>query len=65
MQLLHARSRILSIKHEGVEIERSQFDRMLKIASPTFATGRENRRILRVRGSGRLMGSRAGREKGV
>jgi hypothetical protein len=33
MQLLQARSRILSIKHEGVEIGRAQFDRMLKVAS--------------------------------
>ena len=32
MQLLHARSRILSIKHEGVEISRAQFDQMLKVA---------------------------------
>jgi len=32
MQLLHARSRILSIRHEGVEIPRAQFDQMLKIA---------------------------------
>jgi hypothetical protein len=32
MQLLHARSRILSIKHEGVEIQRAQFDRMVKVA---------------------------------
>jgi hypothetical protein len=33
MQLLLARSRILAIKHEGVEIPRAQFDRMLKVAS--------------------------------
>ena len=33
MQLLHARSRILSVKHEGVDIPRAQFDRMLKVAS--------------------------------
>lgn len=32
MQLLHARSRILSIKHEGIEVPRSQFDHMLKVA---------------------------------
>ena len=32
MQLLHARSRILSIKHEGIEVPRAQFDRMLKVA---------------------------------
>jgi hypothetical protein len=32
MQLLHAHSRILAIKHEGVAIERAQFDRMLKVA---------------------------------
>jgi hypothetical protein len=32
MQLLHARSRILSIKHEGVDLPQAQFDRMLRIA---------------------------------
>jgi hypothetical protein len=32
MQLMHARSRILSVKHEGVEIPRVQFDRMMKVA---------------------------------
>lgn len=33
MQLLLARSRILSIKHEGVDLPQAQFDRMLKVAS--------------------------------
>ena len=33
MQLLQAHSRILSIKHEGVEIPQVQFDQMLRIAS--------------------------------
>jgi hypothetical protein len=33
MQLLLARSRILSIKHEGVEIPTAQFDRMIKVAA--------------------------------
>jgi len=33
MQLLHARSRILSIRHEGVDMPQAQFDRMLKVAS--------------------------------
>jgi len=33
MELLHARSRILAIKHEGVDIAPAQFDRMLKVAS--------------------------------
>lgn len=33
MQLLLARSRILSIKHEGVELAQAQFDQMLKVAS--------------------------------
>lgn len=32
MQLLLARSRILSIKHEGAEMSQAQFDRMLKVA---------------------------------
>lgn len=33
MQLLLARSRILSIKHEGVDLPQAQFDRMLKVAA--------------------------------
>lgn len=33
MQLLHARSRILAIKHDGVDMPRDQFDRMITIAS--------------------------------
>lgn len=38
MQLLHARSRILSIKHEGVELPRPQFDRMLKVATERLSS---------------------------
>ena len=38
MQLLHARSRILSIKHEGVEIPQPQFDKMLKVAAERLAS---------------------------
>ncbi|MDR3406240.1 MAG: hypothetical protein P4L99_27400 [Chthoniobacter sp.] len=38
MQLLHARSCILSIKHEGVDLPRPQFDQMLKVAGERLLT---------------------------
>ena len=37
MQLLTCGAKILAIKHEGVELERSQFDRMLKVATDRLA----------------------------
>ena len=38
MQLLHARSRILAIKHEGVELPRAQSDQMRKVASERLSS---------------------------
>ena len=38
MQLLVSGARILTIRHEGIAMERSQFDRMVKIASERLAS---------------------------
>jgi hypothetical protein len=40
MQLITIGARILAIKHEGVDLSRPQFDRMLKVASERLASVR-------------------------
>lgn len=40
MQLLTCGAKIRTIKHEGVEMPRPQFDRMLKVASERLAAQR-------------------------
>jgi hypothetical protein len=47
MHLLAARSRVLVIRHEGAEMTRHQFDRMLKIAAERIASAllRESLRL--------------------